>query len=138
MPASTHTWSAATAQQGPPRTEGQTGKATCKEPLRALPDLVGMCTFQALRFSLPQLSSPQTDHVHHPTSLPAPLPRPSCLQKQNRTSSTTVSQQIPSLKRHSGENLRCPKPDHLFCHLRSKPGPDSFLYWGPFSRQGIF
>lgn len=61
-----------------------------------------------------------------------------CIQKQNRTSSTTVSQQIPSLKRHSGENLRCPKPDHLFCHLRSKPGPDSFLYWGPFSRQGIF
>lgn len=31
--------------------------------------------------SLPQLSSPQTDQVHHPTSLPAPLPQPSLYTK---------------------------------------------------------
>lgn len=122
-------------QQPQPGTDHLEQKARAgqqhEEPL-GVSDLVGMGTFWTPSTPAPSAFQSPDRPCSPPASLPAPLPWPPVYRNK-----TGICHRC--LPANSGlEKTLWRKPQVPQSRAQEQAGPDSFLYWGPFSRAGTF
>ena len=109
--------------------QNQSGPAT-RGATQGVSDLVGMGTFWTPTPPAPSASQSPDRPFSPPASLPAPLPRPPVY----RNKAGICHRCLPAnsgLEKTFWRKPQMPAADRLFRRLRSKSGPDSFLYGGP-------